>query len=101
MTLRAAFIFLSPEGNAEIHRADVVTESVSVTTCAVSSYQAACTLAATLAAQGVTAIELCGGFGTEGVAAVRRAVTGRAAVGVVRFDCHPGLQFQSGDALFG
>ncbi|WP_058913875.1 DUF6506 family protein [Entomohabitans teleogrylli] len=101
MTLKAAFIFLTPEGNAEIHRSEVVTESVSVVTCAVNNYEAACRLAASLTEQGITAIELCGGFGTEGVAAVKRAVSDKAVVGVVRFDCHPGLQYRSGDVLFG
>lgn len=100
MTLKAAFIFLSPEGNVERHQSEVITESVSVKTCAVNSYQAACELATRLVSQGVTAIELCGGFGNEGVAAVQKAVAGQAAVGVVRFDCHPGLKYQSGDALF-
>ena len=33
-------------------------------------------------------------------AAVKRAVSGKAAVGVVRFDTHPGLEFKSGDDLF-
>jgi L-alanine-DL-glutamate epimerase-like enolase superfamily enzyme len=101
MTLKAAFIFLSPEGNADIHRSEVMTESVSVVTYAVNHYEAACRLAATLAEQGITAIELCGGFGTEGVAAVKQAVSDKVSVGVVRFDYHPGLQFRSGDALFG
>ncbi|SQI40718.1 Uncharacterised protein [Leminorella richardii] len=100
MSLKAAFIFISPEGNADIHHADVCTDSVSVTTCAVNSYQAACDLAIRLVNQGTVAIELCGGFGIEGVAAVKRAVEGKAVVGVVRFDHHPGLQHQSGDSLF-
>ncbi|MEM0653784.1 DUF6506 family protein [Klebsiella huaxiensis] len=100
MTLKAAFIFLTPEGNADIHRCEVVTESVSVVTCAVNSYQAASELAATLVTQDITAIELCGGFGIEGVAQVKKAVNGKAVIGVVRFDCHPGLQFSSGDMLF-
>ncbi|GKX57083.1 hypothetical protein SOASR030_31950 [Leminorella grimontii] len=101
MSLKAAFLFLSPEGNASIHRSEVSTDSVSVTTCAVNDYRAACELAKKLVNdEGIVAIELCGGFGTEGVAEVKRAVDGKAAVGVVRFDAHPGLQYQSGDSLF-
>ncbi|CAM4001281.1 DUF6506 family protein [Serratia silvae] len=100
MSLKAAFIFLAPEGNADIHHSNVVTDSVSVNTYAVRSYQAACELSQKLVLQNITAIELCGGFGIEGVAAVKRAIEGRAVVGVVRFDCHPGLQYQSGDTLF-
>lgn len=53
-----------------------------------------------LVAQGVGAIELCAGFGVEGAAMVKRAVEGKAAVGVVRFDNHPGFEFKSGDELF-
>lgn len=100
MSLKAAFLFLSPEGNAQVHRSEVNTDSVSVTTCAVNSYPAACELAKKLVDEGIVAIELCGGFGIEGVAEIKRAVEGRAAVGVVRFDAHPGLQNQSGDSLF-
>lgn len=53
-----------------------------------------------MVSKGCVAIELCGGFGSEGVAAVARAVRGKAAVGVVRFDHHPGLGHRSGDELF-
>ncbi|WP_409311054.1 DUF6506 family protein [Pectobacterium sp. B1J-3] len=100
MQLKAAFIFLSSEGNPQIHHSEVNTDSVSVTTYAVNSYQAACVLAQQLVRQGIIAIELCGGFGINGVAAVNQAVEGQAVVGVVRFDNHPGLHHQSGDTLF-
>jgi hypothetical protein len=66
----------------------------------VKDYQDATQVAAELATKGVLAIELCGGFGIEGVAAVKKAVQGKAVVGVVRFDNHPGLDFKSGDELF-
>ena len=33
-------------------------------------------------------------------AAIKKAVQGKAVVGVVRFDNHPGLDFKSGDELF-
>ena len=51
--------------------------------------------------QGIAAIELCGGFGINGTAQIKAAVPATVAVGVVRFDGHPGLDNQSGDALFG
>ena len=54
-----------------------------------------------LAAGGVTAMELCAGFGNEGIARIQRAVGPDVAVGAVKFDFHPGLGFKSGDALFG
>ena len=53
-----------------------------------------------MADQGVKAIELCAGFGNEGTAMVAKAVKGKACVGTVRFDHHPGFDFQSGDELF-
>lgn len=35
-----------------------------------------------------------------GTAKIKAAVSDEIAVGVVRFDNHPGLDFQSGDQLF-
>lgn len=100
MRLKAAFMFIAPQAQPELHQALVATPEVEVLTVAVSSYAQACETAVRLADLGCVAIELCGGFGSEGVAAVARAVRGRVDVGVVRFDHHPGLDHQSGDALF-
>ncbi|MGW8186107.1 MAG: DUF6506 family protein [Desulfobacterales bacterium] len=47
--------------------------------------------------EGIEAVELCGGFGNKGTARIVDAVAGKAAVGVVRFDGHPGLGGKSGD----
>ncbi|WP_010632589.1 DUF6506 family protein [Sporolactobacillus vineae] len=66
----------------------------------VRTYDEAVRAAVDLAADGVQAIELCGGFGNEGVGKIAEAVQGKASVGVVRFDPHPGLGFKSGDAVF-
>ena len=100
MGLRAAFIFIAPQGDPKNHFATVTTPEVEVITVAVSSYAQACTTAVDLVERGCVAIELCGGFGSEGVASVARAVRGKAAVGVVRFDHHPGLGHRSGDEVF-
>ena len=100
MVMQAAFMFIAPQGDPQTHVAKVTTPQVEVTTLAVADYAAACRAAEELVAAGITAIELCGGFGHEGVAAVARAVRGRAVVGVVRFDHHPGLGHRSGDELF-
>jgi hypothetical protein len=43
---------------------------------------------------------LCAGFGNKGTARIVDAVTGKAAVGVVRLDGHPGLGGESVDELF-
>ena len=100
MTMHAAFMFIAPQGNPQKHTSTVTTPEVEVTTVAVSDYASACSTAEDLVNKGCTAIELCGGFGSEGVARVARAVRGRAVVGVVRFDHHPGLGHRSGDELF-
>ena len=100
MALKAAFIFLSPEGDPTLHNSETTTDSVSVHTFAVHNYAAACLLAKKLITENFNAIELCGGFGIEGVAAIKQAIEGKAPVGVVRFDYHPGLNFQSGDTTF-
>lgn len=100
MALKAAFIFLSPSGNPQVDRGVVSTTEVEVTTVAVKDYAAAEEVAKALVEEGIVAIELCGGFGHVGTARIVQAVKGKAAVGVVRFDAHPGLDGQSGDALF-
>jgi quinol monooxygenase YgiN len=98
--LKAAFIFVAPETDSAKHRAVVETPVVKLTVVGVKDYQEAATVAKTLVDEGTVAIELCGGFGHKGVAAVGEAVKGNAAVGVVRFDNHPGLGGKSGDEIF-
>lgn len=100
MALKAAFIFVAPEADAEIHRSVIITPAVELTTVGVKDYAAAVKVAATLVEGGIVAIELCGGFGAEGTALVKKAVGSKAAVGVVRFDNHPGLEGKSGDEIF-
>lgn len=97
--LKAAFIFVAPEADSRRHRAIVDTPAVELTVVGVKDYQAAVETVKELVAGGTAAIELCGGFGIEGAAAVKKAA-GKAAVGVVRFDNHPGLGGKSGDELF-
>jgi hypothetical protein len=101
MALKAAFVFVAPNVDPEIHRQTVVTPQVELTAVAVNNYAEAVTVCQDLVKEGIGAIELCGGFGHIGTAAVVEAVGDNAAVGVVRFDNHPGLDFRSGDALFG
>jgi hypothetical protein len=100
MSLKAAFIFLAPEADAVKHHATVQTPQVDLTVVGVANYAEAESAAKSLVGKGVAAIELCGGFGVTGAARIARAVEGRAAVGVVRFDGHPGLGGKSGDAIF-
>jgi hypothetical protein len=100
MSLKAAFIFVAPDADPAVHRALVDTPAVKLTAVGVKNYPQAVEIARQLVAEGILAIELCGGFGHEGAALVRQAVAGQAAVGVVRFDNHPGLGGQSGDEIF-
>jgi arginase family enzyme len=100
MALKAAFLFVAPEADPDKDRSVVKTPEVELTVVGVSDYAGAEQVAATLVSEGIVAIELCGGFGHEGTARIVRAVDGKAAVGVVRFDAHPGLEGKSGDALF-
>lgn len=101
MPLKAAFVFLAPNVDPQVHRKTVETPQVQLTAVAVNNYAEAVEVCHGLVAQGIGAIELCGGFGHIGTAAIVEAVGDNAAVGVVRFDNHPGLDFRSGDALFG
>jgi len=100
--LNAAFIFVAPEADGNVHKAVVETKAVILHVVGVADYAAAVVAAEKLVKdQGVGAIELCAGFGNEGTAAIAKAVKGKALVGVVRFDLHPGLEHKSGDDLFG
>ena len=100
MALKAAFIFLAPEVDPDKDRKTVVTPQVELTAVAANNYKEAERVALKLVEEGIEAIELCGGFGNKGTARIAEAVAGKAAVGVVRFDGHPGLGGKSGDELF-
>ncbi|MCJ0587464.1 DUF6506 family protein [Enterococcus cecorum] len=100
MKLNAAFIFLAPNADYKKNRSVVQTEAVDLTTVGAKDYADAILAAKDLVANGVNTIELCGGFGIEGIAQVKKAVGPEVAIGVVRFDNHPGLEFKSGDELF-
>jgi hypothetical protein len=100
MVLQAAFIFIAPEADPIHHRSIVKTPEVHLTVVGVKSYEEAERIAKELVDQGITSIELCGGFGSIGTAAVSKAVQHKANVGAVRFDIHPGLGFKSGDEFF-
>lgn len=99
MKLQAAFLFLIGDAD-ETTRTVVSTPGIDLHVIGCKNYDEAVTAAKHCAAEGVTAIELCAGFGNLGVARVAEAVGPEAAVGAVRFDIHPGLSFRSGDAVF-
>lgn len=101
MTLKAAFIFLADGAKSSTDRSVVSTPAVDLTVVGAKDYTDAEKVARELVAEGIGAIELCGGFGTIGTARLVEAVDGKAVVGVVRFDGHPGLDGKSGDSIFG
>ena len=100
MALQAAFIFLAGGADARTHRSTIRTPQVDLTVVGVPDYATAEAVTRELIAQGIVAVELCGGFGHTGTARIVAAAEGKAAVGVVRFDVHPGLAGKSGDAVF-
>lgn len=99
MALQAAFLFLAGDAGQDT-RAVVPTGTVNLNVVGCRNYDEAEAAARELAARGVTAIELCAGFGNEGIARIQRAVGPQVAVGAVKFDFHPGLGFKSGDQIF-
>lgn len=100
MSVKAAFMFVAPEVNSQIHHSTIDTPIVKLRVVGVKNYDEAQAVAQQLVADGITAIELCAGFGSEGTALVAKAVGDKATVGVVRFDLHPGFDYKSGDTLF-
>ena len=100
MALKAAFVFLAPDVDPKKHRQTVVTPAVELTAVAVNNYAEAVKVCKELLDEGIAAFELCGGFGNIGTGMVAEALKGKAAVGAVRFDGHPGLGNKSGDELF-
>ncbi len=100
MALNAAFVFLAPGADPENHRCQINTPEVNLTVVGAPNYASAETIAKKLASEGIVAIELCGGFGHVGTSRIAQAVTGKAQVGVVRFDVHPGLAGKTGDDIF-
>ena len=64
-----------------------------------SDYNQAVQVAKDLVTSGITAVELCAGFGFEGTAMIKKAIPG-IPVGSVKFDFHPAFGFKSGDDVF-
>ncbi len=100
MKLKAAFLFVAPEANYQTDRSVIDTPAVELISVGAANYAQAVIAAKELVEDGVAAIELCAGFGNKGTAMISEAVGDKAAVGVVRFDNHPGLDFKSGDSIF-
>lgn len=100
MKVKAAFIFVAPQTDASVHQAVIETPTLDLKIVGVENYEQGIRAAKALVEEGIEAIELCAGFGNEGTALISKAVSGKAQVGAVRFDAHPGFGFKSGDTLF-
>jgi len=100
MNLQAAFIYIGPDLEKDKARAVIDNGGICLNVCGVSDYAEAEEVAAEMAAKGVGAIELCGGFGNDGIARIQKAAGPGVAVGAVKFPFHPGLGFKSGDDIF-
>lgn len=98
--VKAAFVFVAPETDKNQHRAEIDTPILVLSVVGVKNYDEAEQVALELVEQGVTAIELCAGFGNEGTARIAKAVGDKAVVGAVRFDLHPAFNHVSGDKMF-
>ena len=83
MSASWAYLFLHPGTDPETDRTVIDRGGVRTTLVAVPDASRAPEVAAALAAEGATLVELCGGFTLAAAAAVREALPGTVAVGHV------------------
>jgi len=98
---KVTFMYVTKNGDPEKHSMIVPSpEHIEMNIVAVKDIKQAEEVAKNLVAEGTNIIELCAGFGHQGVAKIAKAVQGKAKIGVVRFDCHPALNGKSGDDIY-
>lgn len=95
-----AFIYVADGLDGSKQRAVIPSETINMNVIGVKNYDEAEAVAKEMAAMGCNAIELCAGFGNEGIARIKKAVGPDVAVGAVKFDFHPAFGFKSGDDMF-
>ena len=100
MKFQCAFLYVAPNCDPKTQRAVIEGTDIDMNVIGCSTYAEAEIAAKELVEKGCTAIELCAGFGNEGIARIKRAVGPGIAVGAVKFDFHPAFEFKSGDDLF-
>ena len=100
MKFECAFLYVAPGCDPAKDVARIEGDSINMNVVGMANYAQAEEIAKEMAAKGCSAIELCAGFGNEGIARIQRAVGPQVAVGAVKFDFHPGLGFKSGDQIF-
>lgn len=94
------FIYVAPGLDPEKQRATIPSTDINMTVIGCATYDQAEEAAKELVAKGCTAVELCAGFGNEGIARIKKAVGPGIAVGAVKFDFHPAFDWKSGDDMF-
>ena len=94
------FIYVAPGLDPKKQRAVIPSSDINMTVIGCSNYDQAEATAKELVANGCTAVELCAGFGNEGICRIKKAVGPGIAAGEVRFDFHPVFGFKSGDNMF-
>ena len=101
MKFNAGFIYVAPNCDPKQQNAVIPGESIDLYVYGCSTYSQAEVVAKSLVEEkGCTAIELCAGFGNDGIARIQKVVGPDVAVGAVKFDLHPAFGFKSGDTVF-
>lgn len=101
MKFECAFLYVAPGCDPAKDVARIEGDSINMNVVGMANYAQAEEIAKQMVAKGCTAIELCAGFGNEGIARIKRAVGPNIAVGAVKFDFHPAFGFKTGDEMFG
>ena len=87
--LRIGFLLITDHAHPLRDRTYIENEDAAILFFCVRSYDEGEQYARALAAIGCDTIELCPGFGNEGVGRIQKAVGPYVPVGVVRFDIFP------------
>lgn len=95
-----AFIYVADGLDSKVNRAAIPSDTINMNVIGCATYAEAEEVAKEMVAKGCTALELCAGFGNEGIARIKKATGKDIAVGAVKFDFHPAFGFKSGDELF-
>lgn len=99
MKFQCAFIYVGQGCDSKRDRA-VIDGAMVMNVVGCANYAEAEEAAKEMVAKGCTAVELCAGFGNEGIARIQRAVGPEVAVGAVKFGFHPAMGFKTGDDVF-
>lgn len=100
MKFECAFIYVAPGLDSKKDRAMIPSEEINMNVVGCANYDEAEKVAIEMVEKGCNALELCAGFGNDGIARIKKAAGNNVAVGAVKFDFHPAFGFKSGDDMF-